>query len=147
MEKKVVSGTILTLMLIGTLTLAFNIQPVRASGTIYIRPDGTVEGTDKIQRDGDIYTFTGYIYDDGIVVEIDNIVIDGAGYTLRGNWPETYPRGIELTERSNVTIKNRRIDEYMSFKEPSEWTYSVIKETAKENKISIKGANSFSSTK
>ena len=95
----------LTLLLISMLTLAFNIQPVRASGTIYIRPDGSVEGTDKIQRDGDVYTFTDNIYD-GIVVEIDNIVVEGAGCTLQGTG---IGKGIDLSYRSNVTIKDTEI--------------------------------------
>ena len=80
-------------------------QPVmsQSSGTIYIRSDGTVEGTDKIQRDGNVYTFTNNIYD-SIVVERDNIVVDGAGYTLQGPF-----RGIYLESRNNVTIKNVEI--------------------------------------
>jgi len=41
---------------------------VKAESTIYIRADGNVEGTDKIQRDGNVYTFTGEILD-SIVVE------------------------------------------------------------------------------
>jgi len=44
MERKIVSGIMLTLfLLISMLTLAFNIQPVKASGTIYIRPDGSID--------------------------------------------------------------------------------------------------------
>jgi len=105
MLKRTVSGITLTLLFIGMLTLAFNIQPVRASGTIYIRPDGSVEGTNKIQRDGNVYTFTDNIYD-SIVVEIDNVVLDGAGYTLQGAGSGT---GTDLSHRSNVTIKNTTI--------------------------------------
>jgi hypothetical protein len=33
----------LALLLMGMLTLAFNIQPVKASGTIYVRADGSVD--------------------------------------------------------------------------------------------------------
>ena len=65
---------------------------VKAESTVYIRADGTVEGTDKIQRDGNIYTFTGDIFD-SIVVEKDDVVIEGAGYTLQGNGSEA---GIRL---------------------------------------------------
>ena len=83
------------------------INMVKASGTIYIRAGGTVEGTDKIQRDGDVYTFTANIYD-SIVVERDNIVVDGAGYTLQGTGAYR-PKGIDLAGRSNVTIKNTRV--------------------------------------
>ena len=106
MKLKAVSGMMLTLLLISMLTLAFNIQPVKAEGTIYIRPHGTVDPlTAPIQRDEDIYTFTGNIYAE-IVVERDNIVVDGAGYTLKGAGSGT---GIDLSNRSNVTIKNMEI--------------------------------------
>jgi parallel beta-helix repeat protein len=79
---------------------------VKAESTIYIRADGNVEGTDKIQRNGDVYTFLGNISIDvsgieGIIVERDAIVIDGTGYTLRGK-----SCGIVLHDRDNVTIKN-----------------------------------------
>jgi len=53
------------------------IRVVKAEGTIYIRADGTVEGTDKIQGDGNVYTFTDDLFD-SIVVEKDDVVIDGA---------------------------------------------------------------------
>ena len=83
--------------------------------TIYIRDDGEVEGTDKIQRSGDIYTLTGNL-SGGIKVQRSYIVIDGAGYTVQG---DASGSGIDLsnnrgTEPSrpricNVTIKNMRI--------------------------------------
>jgi len=97
---------VLTLFLIGMLTLAFNVQPVKASGTIYIRADGSIDPpTAPIQRIGDVYTFTGNIFD-SLVVERDDIVIDGAGYTVTagGAW-----KGISLSGRSNVTIKEATI--------------------------------------
>ncbi len=105
MLRKMASGLIATLVLVGLVSLAFNIQPVLAGGTIYIRADGTVEGTDEIQRDGDVYTFTDNI-NDSIVVERDNIVVDGAGYTLQGTGTG---QGISLHGRSNVTIQNIEI--------------------------------------
>jgi len=114
MKLRAVLGTMLALFTLSMLTSAFNIQLVRASGTIYIRADGSVEGTDKIQRDGNVYTFTDniiydYILDNYIVIEKDNIVIDGAGYTLKGGYYKASGRGIALTGRSNVTIKNMKI--------------------------------------
>ena len=81
---------------------------VKAEGTIYIRADGTVEGTDKIQKDGNVYTFTGDIFD-SIVVEKDDVVIDGAGYSLQGNGSGY---GIYLIHRSYVTIRNVEIEEF-----------------------------------
>ena len=107
MSRKAVSGITLTLLFIGMLTLAFNIQPVKASGTIYIRADGSVEpDTAPISSvDNVTYTFTNNIYDE-IVVERNDIVVDGAGYTLQGLGSG---KGIELSSRSKVTIKNMEI--------------------------------------
>jgi parallel beta-helix repeat protein len=105
MKGKAVS-VMLILLSIGMLTLAFNIQLVKASGTIYIRANGSVDPPEApIQRDGDVYTLTGNIYDP-IVVERDNIVVDGAGYTVQGTASGT---GIDLSYRSNVTIKNMEV--------------------------------------
>jgi hypothetical protein len=55
--RKTVSGILLFLLLVSTLTLAFNIQPVKAEGeTIYIRADGSVyPPTAPIQRVGCFY--------------------------------------------------------------------------------------------
>ena len=99
-------------------TVYFSISDTTTpSGTIYIRSDGSVEGTDKIQRDGNVYTLTGNI-SGGIQVQKSYIVIDGAGYTVQGNG-DVGGRGIDLSnnrgsdpsrpEISNVTVKNLRI--------------------------------------
>jgi len=82
---------------------------VKAESTIYIRADGTVEGTDKIQQNGNVYTFTDNIVNQSIIVEKDNIVVDGAGYTLEGDGTI---ESIWLENRSNVTIKNMQITHF-----------------------------------
>jgi len=93
-----------------------SVQPVESQSfePIYIKPDGSVVGTDRIQRNGSLYTLTGNI-SGGIRVEKSYIVIDGAGHTIRGNgtgW------GIDLSAMynygqtifvSNVTVVNLRI--------------------------------------
>ena len=93
------------LVLFSTAVVMRYMRPAVASGTIYIRADGSVEGTNKIQRDGDIYTFTGNIHDE-IVVERSNIIIDGDGHTLQGSGDGNgfYWYGI-----NNVTIQNTNI--------------------------------------
>jgi parallel beta-helix repeat protein len=107
-KKTAVSGIVLLLLLTNMLSSTFIIQPVRASGTIYIRADGSVEGTDKIEHNGDVYTFTDNI-DDEIVVQRDNIIIDGAGYTLQGTGSGT---GIDLSGRTNVSVQNLQIKNF-----------------------------------
>ena len=80
--------------------------------TVYIRAGGSIEpDTAPISTVNNItYTFTdnivGYVPEDAIVVERDNIVVDGAGYTLQGTGNGN---GIDLTGRSNVTIKNLEV--------------------------------------
>jgi parallel beta-helix repeat protein len=113
--RRVFSGVILILLLMGIFALAFNVQPVKASGTIYIRADGSIDPPTApiLTVDNVTYTFTGNITSDadGIVVEKDNIVVDGARYTLQGTGVYPY-KGIDLTSRSNVTIKNTRINAF-----------------------------------
>jgi len=97
----------LLVLSVSMLTLAFSIEAVKASGTIYIKADGSVdpEGT-PILRDGDLYTFTNDIFDE-IIVEKDNIVIDGAGYTVQGKGSGIGgSNGINMSYRNNVTLKN-----------------------------------------
>jgi len=113
LEKKAISYVILTLLLIGILSMAFKIQPVKAeSGTIYIKADGSIDPpTAPISSmDNITYTFTADIYD-SIVFERDNIVLDGAGYTLQGT-RVTWSKGITLSNRVNTTVTNTRITNF-----------------------------------
>ena len=99
----------LTLLFIGILSLTFDIQQVEASGTIYIRADGSIWGTTDIMTvDNVTYTFTANI-NDSIVVERNNITIDGAGYTVQGTGSGT---GIDLSYRNNVTLKNVEVTNF-----------------------------------
>ena len=106
MLKRIFSLMVLMLLLTGILALAFNIKPVTASGTIYIRADGSIDPpTAPISSvDNVTYTFTNNI-NDSIVVERNNIVVDGAGYIVQGTGASD-SKGISLSGRSNVTIKN-----------------------------------------
>jgi len=111
MNRKLVLVLTLTL-LVGTLNVAFNVQRAKASGTIYIRADGSIDPSDApiSTLDNVTYTLTGNVTadGDGIVVERDDIVVDGSGYTMEQpvNWGGN---GLTLTERSNVTIRSMRI--------------------------------------
>jgi parallel beta-helix repeat protein len=82
-----------------------NFFPEQPPQGIQITGAGTVEGTDMIQRSGNVYTLTGDIRRT-IVVLRDGIVLDGAGYTLQGSGSGA---GVFLQERNGVTIKNLRI--------------------------------------
>jgi parallel beta-helix repeat protein len=104
---RTVSAIIIAMLLMSMLTLAFNIQPVKASETVYIRADGSIDPpTANIATfDNVTYTLTSNI-NDSIVVERDNIVVDGAGYTVAGSGSGN---GTTLTDRRNVTVRNMTI--------------------------------------
>ena len=109
------AGLVLFLFLCLALFTFPNVGIVKAENPVYIRTDGSVEGTDKIQRDGDVYTLTGDI-SGGIKVERNSTVIDGAGYTLQGNGEGN---GVDLSSLLpshqlivNVTVINLRIVDF-----------------------------------
>ena len=99
----------LALMLIGV-TLTFNIHSAMASGSVYIRADGSIDPpTAPISSiDAITYTFTDDIYD-SIVVERSNIIIDGNGHTLQGSGSGN---GFFLNNTSSVTVKGTDIRDF-----------------------------------
>jgi parallel beta-helix repeat protein len=82
------------------------------TGVIYIRPDGQVSpSTAPISNAGNNqYTLTADI-NTPLLIGRDNIVIDGANHVLQGTG-EYGSRGIDLTGRSNVTIRNMKIKDF-----------------------------------
>ncbi|MEM3700485.1 MAG: NosD domain-containing protein [Candidatus Bathyarchaeia archaeon] len=110
MKGKACLITMLTVLLVVVVGVTIKVEYVKADGTIYIRPDGFVyPSTAPINRYGNIYTLTDNIINSSIIVLRDNIVLDGAGiYRIEG--PPEYPsKGIDLTGRNNVTIRNMEI--------------------------------------
>ena len=106
----------LLLILCSVFVILPNVATVEAGGTVYIREDGSVEGTDKIQHEGDRYTFTEDIYGP-LVVERDNVVVDGAGYSIKGQRANQVqsPEGIGILveSRNNVAISNVIVQHFM----------------------------------
>jgi len=83
---------------------------IGAQSIISINSDGIVEGTDKIQRDGDVYTLL-YDISVGIFIQKSNITFDGAGFTIRGAGQGGM--GIDLSNNpGSVTIKNVQIRDF-----------------------------------
>jgi len=92
----------------------------QTTAVINVNSDGSIDPlTAPIQRNGDVYTFSGNI-SGSLAVHKSNVVIDGAGYTLQGNGGI----GIDLTnnvtempssrEIWNVTVRNLRIMNFNS---------------------------------
>lgn len=104
-------ATLLLLLILCSVLVAFpNVGIVKAEGTIYIKSDGSVEGTDLLQRNNNTYTFLGDI-SGNIVVSKDFITIDGSGYALKGSG-DSSQKGINLSFRKNVTVTNLVIMNY-----------------------------------
>ena len=104
MNRKLVFLATLMLFLSGISLATLEVQRVEASGTIYIRTDGSIDPptAELSSTDNVTYSMTGNL-DSSIVIEKDNIVFDGAGYAIQGSGSGN---GIELSERNNVTIEN-----------------------------------------
>jgi len=121
---KKITATVALLLILSLMLVSIpEIGIVKAESTIYIRADGSVEGTDKIQRDGNVYTFTDNI-DGSIIVEKDNVVVDGAGYTLQGDGSG---RGIDLYDDStSITIRNVQIVNFQFGVHLSNASYATI---------------------
>ena len=98
----------LYILLLCVLLVAAPIMIVEANEAIYIRGDGTVDGTNSILRNGNIYTFTADV-SGSIVVEKDDVVVDGAGYGLQGTGVGT---GISLDGRTNVTVQDMDVSNF-----------------------------------
>ena len=123
MKKPVLAITILIgLLLFSAITVenqSHKLANAQTSEIIIIKEDGSIEGTNKIQRNEDIYTFTGNI-SGNIQVQKSNIVIDGVGFTLQGNNGTGIAISNEATEHPhpsefdiwNVTVKNLLITNF-----------------------------------
>jgi len=107
MNEKLVFMTLLMLILSGISSATLEVHRVEASGTIYIRTDGSIDPpTAELSSDDTItYLMTGNL-DSSVVIEKDNIVFDGAGYAIQGSGSGN---GIELSGRNNVTIRDIEI--------------------------------------
>ncbi len=117
--KRVFSIAVPFLLLASMFVSAYKIQPARAEyETISINADGSIDPpTAPISTvDNVTYILTGNIttLGTGIVLYRSNIVIDGDSYTLRGTRAGLMTDGMELTDISNVTIKNMQFVNYLN---------------------------------
>ena len=104
---------LLILLLTSAVSFSFSqIWLVKAKNTIIINSDGSVDGTDLLQRNDNTYTFLSDIFAN-IVVLKDFITIDGSGYTLKGSG-DSDQTGIRLSHLKNVTIKNIEIIDFVT---------------------------------
>ena len=94
-----------------TLVALVAIREVKSesAGVIVIKGDGSVSGTNVIQRSGNIYSLTGDLSNSPINIQCNNIILDGKDFTLQG--PSGWVSGlcaINLT-CTNTTVRNFNI--------------------------------------
>src|SRR5271157_3546648 len=113
-----VSLTILCLLSVSSITGLILVAKADV-GTNTINADGSISPSTApiYSADNSTYTLTGNINitsdPDGIVIERNNIVLDGAGYTVTGSGSPLIGNGTTLTDRSNVTIRNMTITNFV----------------------------------
>ena len=113
LNRKLVFCMIL-LFVISVFIVPLRIEWINASGTVYIRADGSIDPTTApiSTTDNISYFFTADIYD-SVIVNRDNIVVDGGGYTVNGTG-RIFAYGIDMSGRENVTLKNVGITGFTS---------------------------------
>ena len=107
--KKTILRIMLALFLVSAFASVSKLKPAKGlAGTVYIRADGSVEGTAYIESNDNVtYVFTSDIRD-SVVVERSNIVIDGNRRTLNVSGL-TGANGFFLANVNNVAIKKTNI--------------------------------------
>jgi parallel beta-helix repeat protein len=105
---KLTSRLLILVVVSSLFVTASRINSADAIPNIFITEDGSIVGTDSIQRSGNVYTFTANITGQ-IQVEKSDVTINGNGYTLSrpGDTPDSV--GFTLYNISKVTILNTRV--------------------------------------
>jgi parallel beta-helix repeat protein len=129
MRRESVFLMVFLIILVASSPATLGVLRVEASGTIYIRADGSIDPpTAPISTfDNATYTLTGNITSDvdGIVVERNNIVVEGSDFTVEGTTAYSSV-GIYLNGRSNVTVQNTNIKNF---------SYGILLHTSSNNRI------------
>jgi parallel beta-helix repeat protein len=96
----------MALILMAALTLILDIKQSKASQTVYIRADGSIEPASALISTADnvTYAFVANIHG-SVAIERSNATIDGNGWSLSCQ----YGWALSLDGPSNVTIKNMTI--------------------------------------
>ena len=112
MKKKTLALSLIMALALACTLWIIPIRTVESQSfeTIYIRDDGSVEGTDLIERNDNTYTFINDI-SGSIVISKDFITIDGSGFALMGT-DDSSQKGISLSDRKNVTVTDMVIMNY-----------------------------------
>jgi parallel beta-helix repeat protein len=114
-KRKKSALTIISTLLFSTIAVTMSVNfagadpvPIQPDTSILIGVDGSVNGTDRILREGNVYRFTENVLNN-ITISKSDIIIDEAGFTLQGKG-NAY--GFWIRQESNITIKNLQIENF-----------------------------------
>ena len=103
---------LLVLLLFSAVTVVYSENSDELEMVVYIRADGSVEpSTVPVERDGNVYKFTGDIQA-SIIVERDNVVIDGSGFTLQGTGRDDFRSAMLQINYTDYHLKGLEPPEY-----------------------------------
>ena len=130
-KKVVVLAVVSVLMLLSVVSNVGLASSAAVLSSIRIQSDGSVYPANvPIQRNGDVYTFTGDVYAT-IVVDRDNVVIDGAGYVLQGTYNGTRTDSWEVGKGPDQELSNETL-----------WTIGIdMAVDSKPNNLTVKNLN------
>jgi len=117
-------GIMFSVLMLCSLILVSDFHICSATGTVYIRADGSIDpvSANITSSDNSSYSFTGNI-SSSIVVQRSDIVIDGKNFALQGSGLSA---GFSLVNVSNVVITNTKIVGFMD---------GIYLERSSDNKI------------
>jgi parallel beta-helix repeat protein len=117
MPKRLLAIAIILLLGITSLSVVSfavaNFIPTEPFSFVYIRSTGIVEPATPliVASSNDVYSLRGDFTNTSFVVERDGITLDGDGYSITGHGTG-YGEGVDITDRTNVTIKNLVINQF-----------------------------------
>jgi nitrous oxidase accessory protein NosD len=107
MKAKVIMGVMLMLLFAGMLTLAFNMQPVKAEPTTIIVPDDypTIQEAVNVAMSGDIvYVRAGTYYEEVLIEEKSiSLIGENPSTTIIDGMISGIPIEVRMAERVNIT--------------------------------------------
>lgn len=150
LKRCIILSILLFPLVIMILGLGFKTSVAEAwNGTVYIRSDGSIEpsGAPVTTVDKVTYFLTGNIsvsrFNHGLIIERNNIAIDGRGFTIQGSGAPFDTRGVDISGRENVTIRNLKIKGFAFGIYLSNSLFnSIVGNEVEENQIGLIGYRS-----
>jgi parallel beta-helix repeat protein len=113
LKRRIAAGQLVVLLVLCMFTFLSNIQPAKASGTIYIYADGSISPEDApiLTADKVTYIFADNI-NGSIVIQRGSIIVEGNGHAIRHAINGSALIGIDILGVNNVTIQHASVYDF-----------------------------------